>query len=510
MIDDRNRNFTEALVVTISMVMFFSFGYILIDLPGLYYDEMLFVNAALGNLNNSFIHKTILDIPVMLMPYIGALKAWIYSPILYFFDINSMSIRLPVVIIGVITLFLNYIVVKKLFNSFVGIVFIIFAGFDQTVIIHTVFDWGPVTLMMLIRALLILSLLKFIDTRNKKYLFLTFFFASLGIFDKAHFVWIVSALTFSLFFININLFRSNYKMLLAGLLFFIAVIGFLSLQIDLSKEFVTENFASRFQYLIVLLKMTITGESAITFVSNTRLPQSDNYLFFLGVIFYFSSIGIFILLFKNIYRKNILILTLFTVFILIQLFITKKATGSHHVIMLAPIYSIYFSLGIYGWYKLFSQSNLASVMPIIVITLFTIMSIQNNRNIITVLSSHLSPKWEKASFDLASSIQMSNPKNIVCIDWGIGTILVGLVRPIHVNDYWAIFMNPMSTQTRQWFENEYITMDTIFIVPAEGKASFIQTRQNFLEMNKNNNWNLQIVEIIYSFDKKPWYEIYKK
>jgi hypothetical protein len=52
-----------------------------IAIPGLYCDEVLFVNAATRGTSHSFVSRRIFGVPVMLMSYIGALKAYLYFPI---------------------------------------------------------------------------------------------------------------------------------------------------------------------------------------------------------------------------------------------------------------------------------------------------------------------------------------------------------------------------------------------------------------------------------------------
>src|SRR2546429_2354789 len=45
-----------------------------IDLPGLYYDELAFVNAAQGAPDNTMIHMRLGSVPLLIMPYLGGLK----------------------------------------------------------------------------------------------------------------------------------------------------------------------------------------------------------------------------------------------------------------------------------------------------------------------------------------------------------------------------------------------------------------------------------------------------
>jgi hypothetical protein len=56
-----------------------------INLPGLYMDEVDFVNAARGAPDNTMIHMRLGRVPLFIMPYLGALKAWLYVPVFRFF-----------------------------------------------------------------------------------------------------------------------------------------------------------------------------------------------------------------------------------------------------------------------------------------------------------------------------------------------------------------------------------------------------------------------------------------
>src|ERR1039458_2521284 len=68
-----------------------------ISRPGLQADETLFVNAAKLRIPGEFITHQIDGIPIMVFPYIGALKSWIYAPIFSLFGSSPLTIRLPVV-----------------------------------------------------------------------------------------------------------------------------------------------------------------------------------------------------------------------------------------------------------------------------------------------------------------------------------------------------------------------------------------------------------------------------
>jgi hypothetical protein len=67
--------YLSPLAVALGLGLYFFVGTFDIRSPGLYSDEALFVNGALGGVTDLFVSKRIANIPVMLMPYIGALKS---------------------------------------------------------------------------------------------------------------------------------------------------------------------------------------------------------------------------------------------------------------------------------------------------------------------------------------------------------------------------------------------------------------------------------------------------
>ena len=71
--------------VTLAIIFYLLFSLSFLELPGLQYDEVNFVNAALGRDNASFIAWSIeiggKKVPLMIMDYIGALKSALYAPI---------------------------------------------------------------------------------------------------------------------------------------------------------------------------------------------------------------------------------------------------------------------------------------------------------------------------------------------------------------------------------------------------------------------------------------------
>lgn len=162
-------------------------------LPGLQYDEVLFANAALGHLDESFIaHEIKLGdwrVPLMLMTYLGALKAYLYAPLFHLFPISPLTVRLPVIIIGAATLILTCILVSRLAGWRIAAASALLMATDPSYIFHTRIDFGPTALMMFLKMASLLAFVTFVKTRRLFAFGLGSVLLGLGIFDKANFLW---------------------------------------------------------------------------------------------------------------------------------------------------------------------------------------------------------------------------------------------------------------------------------------------------------------------------------
>lgn len=152
------------LVALLSILCFAVLAGRFISLPGLQYDEVLFVNAALGGVDDSFIHKRIHGIPVMLLPYIGALKSFLYYLVFKLFGVSVESIRIPVIVISCMTLWVGFQMVRFLYSPGLACLFVLLLATDPAFIFQSKLDWGPVVLMMFFKMLALYWFFRFIRT----------------------------------------------------------------------------------------------------------------------------------------------------------------------------------------------------------------------------------------------------------------------------------------------------------------------------------------------------------
>jgi hypothetical protein len=183
--------------------LFITLGVLLIPLAGLQMDEALFGSPLYVNTDNHLWARLgRLDVPVMLMSYLGSVKSFVYLPIFQSLGVNLWTIRLPMVLAGAATIFVFY----KLALGSLGRRAAVFATFllatDPVFLMTNTFDWGPVALEHLFLVTGCWSLFQFgvqsgtesnpsgpIWHRRSRFLALGCFCFGLALWNKAIFLW---------------------------------------------------------------------------------------------------------------------------------------------------------------------------------------------------------------------------------------------------------------------------------------------------------------------------------
>src|SRR5215471_21782594 len=88
---------------------FFALGLAFIQKSGLHYDASYELGCFYSCDRSAFsLMFKGLHVPLMVLPYVGALKAWLYWPILHFLDLTPLALRLPLLLIGTLTVWMSF------------------------------------------------------------------------------------------------------------------------------------------------------------------------------------------------------------------------------------------------------------------------------------------------------------------------------------------------------------------------------------------------------------------
>jgi 4-amino-4-deoxy-L-arabinose transferase-like glycosyltransferase len=133
-------------------------------------------------------------IPLMVMSYIGTLKAWLYRPLMSSFGTGLTVLRLPVLLAGVASVWLFYRLLYRIAGARAAIIGCTLLAADATYILTTVFDWGPVAFQHLLLLAGLLLLVRFYQLRGLPSLFWGACMLGLGMWDKALAVWMLGGI----------------------------------------------------------------------------------------------------------------------------------------------------------------------------------------------------------------------------------------------------------------------------------------------------------------------------
>jgi 4-amino-4-deoxy-L-arabinose transferase-like glycosyltransferase len=176
------------VLLTAGSLIFLALGLVLIPLAGVQDDEVLFTGPlfvpAFDPYSLAIFHH---HPPLMVFPYTGALKTYLYWPILHLFGSNPYSLRLPLVLAGVLTILGFYYFAKQIAGIYAALFAALLLASDPSFLLANTFDWGPVALQHFFLVAGCCLLVR----GNLRSAGLVF---GLGLWDKAVFVWPLAGL----------------------------------------------------------------------------------------------------------------------------------------------------------------------------------------------------------------------------------------------------------------------------------------------------------------------------
>jgi hypothetical protein len=187
--------FFLTITATAASAVFLLYGCLILPMLGFEADEVTFVvdlwrpARAVGSII-VFGHQ----FPSMYLNYAGALKSYIFAPILTFWGANVWSIRTPALVLAFFTILLAARLSYQCAGRVAALVTIALLATDESFLLTSVFDWGPVVLQNLLWVLLLLSILSWYRTHKDWLLFLAGIALGLVLWDKALFMWNLSGM----------------------------------------------------------------------------------------------------------------------------------------------------------------------------------------------------------------------------------------------------------------------------------------------------------------------------
>lgn len=490
------------------IAIYFLISVIKIEHPGVNNDQLMFVNAATLNPENYFLWKSYHGIPLMIFPYIGALKSYIYMPIFYFFGINIWSIRLPHIIIISISFFLLYKTLLLSFNKTIAILAILFLSLDPSHIIYSKIDTGPTVLEFFLKVLTIYIFFLYTKTKKRWLFLLVYPVLLLGIFNKINFFWFVNAFIISFLVLYGKSFYNDFKslgrfvpLILVVIPYYVLLRFFIKLSRETAlsyKSFVNEvslgNIFINFPIFYKNLTEVINGN---LFFNIAYGYNPTNFGVLISMLFvcllFFGSALILVKIFsrsseKPIFLKPYIFFVLIMVGISLQILLTKKAISAWHFLAVYPFFTIILATSVL---LLYSYARSWLVKKIIIILVAVIIAYQLIVNFIYL--NKLSDPTKSVAlsstiYELINYAKVTKSK-FICLDVDICNQLLSFNQ--ERNKYFEPFayLNP-ETYTDSFVklvDNFNKPDDFLYVSYSDEKSHFPNLKKSFFEYLKDSN-----------------------
>ena len=442
-------------LATIPIIFFFLWaGLRGLDQLGLYADEAIFINAALGGADGDFIDARIFGIPTYIMSYIGALKSWIYAPIFWAYGVDPWTIRIPGILISLGTILLLAALVRRRLGPGWALATLLLLCTDPAFLLTSRTDYGPTVLMGFLKALALVGFFLWLERPSSPRMLLWLGALVLGIWNKLDFLWILMAFGAAALSLHgkeiLQACRAQGRRASIPLrLFCLALLGFAvgPIRNTLGALPSNENAMGIWDHGVQLWRIllrTFGGRGMSVFhFPGIRHPDSAVLLLPLA--------GLLALPFLLRGRARSEGLHRFPLFFLLSSFLifaqavlTPQAGGVHHMLLLWPFPQL-FAISVFaGLHQVLRKpyGRLAAIASSLLLVFVVGTQVHVELRYLKLLSQPelMSPRWSPRIYDLARELESTDVDLIVSTDWGLHPQLSSLASAANRQKYLEVWV----------------------------------------------------------------------
>lgn len=495
--------------------------------PGLYYDELFWLNAAVGiPVDGLFCPLRIGPIPVMVMNYIGALKSWVYAIPLAIFGTSAVAIRSISLALGCCVLFLLWKYLRQYFSPTWATMVCAAVAVDPSFVYTTRCDWGPVTLMLICKLLTLMAFTKYLENGKPLYLYLCGAALVLGTYDKANFSWFyITFLACAVLVYGKTLLQHGQAAPQKTIRAYVLLgIGTLAMGLFyLFPLYFSSNgsFEFHISFVWTTLRSTLEGNGVYNFIFGSDITRRTwLYPVFVMALILCPGLSMISLRLKK--QEKLarfgLFHTLNTVLLIFCMACTSQFGGAHHIMMIYPAPELLFgtccvlAIGLLPEKKLrFTQA--ACGVLLIAIALSSLVATQEYLSTLRTNDTY-KPTWDPKIEKLGNVVNSYDYDCLVTTDWGLANQMVaagnGNAQRSKIHDIWPTFNDYSGDETSsRWLQETFFDgKRTIVLLYTEDRAGFPDTYTHFQQFLRDADLMPSEVQTINGSDGQGLYKIY--
>ena len=420
--------------------LFLLLGLAWISRPGLQADEVLFSTGIyVPERSTWWIGFQGHPVSVMEMPYVGAMKTWLYAGIFALWAPSAASVRAPVVVAGAAAVWLVFLLMRRVAGRGAALVACGLLAVDPAFVWTVRCDWGPVAFQFLLCAAGLCALVRYYDTQRTRWLGFGFLLFGLALWNKAIFAWTLAGLAAGL----LSTFRTAFTRRRGAIAALTLVLGASPLILyNLTEKAETLNrrllaSPSEIASKLPLLKESLEGQALYGYMA--REPDLDEWgwvrrspipwlLAAAALVAWKSAAGRFFLV----------------TFVVEWLTMAATHDGGyslHHIVLLWPWPHCIIGTGVAEaarrWKWAYLPPLAAGLLSLAVTLRYHVLFARHGAN----------PPWSEAIYSLYDELNRSQWNRVYVNDWGIMEQLVLLSRGKLETD--ASFVRPADFVTKR-------------------------------------------------------------
>jgi hypothetical protein len=492
---------------------FFAAGLLFVPILGIQNDEVLFGSALYPPFGVVYSRSVFhVKIPLMLMSYLGALKAWVYAVIWRVFAPSPYSLRIPVLLAGAVTIWLFWVLLCRVSGTRAALIGTVLLATDAVYLLTTCADWGPVAFQHLF---LVGGMYLATTGRHRSAAFVF----GLALWDKALFVWSLAGLSAGAFAVyprqTVGVLRSR-RFPAIVLCFVLGAFPLILFNVSKRLEtfrnpsYAADDLGGKFR----LLRSTLEGhslfawmvedepgprgvapanaiENASAWLSRaSRAPQRTITPWLL-----LGCLAAFPFLRQTANSRMMLFSLVFLVVAWGLMGITANAGGGvHHVILLWPFPQLFVALvlGAVPYRGVAALATAAAALSnVLVLNQYYAQAVRNGGSL----------GFTDAIYTLAERVRTMPAASICLIDWG-------MLEPVRVlNDGRTPLIIGDAPTTRDTISRRVADGTNVFIAHTGAFAYTPEVRERYEAAAREMGLEPQIAEVIYDRNGRARFEI---
>jgi 4-amino-4-deoxy-L-arabinose transferase-like glycosyltransferase len=517
-------------------LFFFLAGRAFLPHLGIQNDEALFASVLYQPRAAAFmLHIGHSRVPLMLMSYLGTLKALLYSPIFRVLGTGVSALRAPVLLAGVASVWLFFLLLRRVGGERTAVIGCGLLAVDSMYLLTACFDWGPVALQHLLLVAGLLLLTRFYQTSQDLALVVGAFLLGLAMWDKALAVWMLTGigiagiLTFRRQIFAVTTIR---RVATGALAFALGALPLIIYNADEKLATFRSNMArdtSNIPGKARLLMETADSGGLFGWMVNEDwqapaphqpegwVQQASAHISSLAghprhnLMLYAFALA---LLLAPLARGDALRAILFALIAMAvawgQMAVTANAGGSvHHTILLWPFPEMVIAVSFAAASRRLGRAGIPSVAAVLLVLMVS-GALVTNEYYSLMLRNGGSQNWTDAIFRLADYMKGVPSKGIYCADWGIMDSLRLLNRgklPLNVGTD-PIRKPELSADDRAYLERMISEPGHVFIAHTKDYEFFEGVNAKLLKYAAESGYERAMLAVIPDGWGRPVYEVY--